>query len=280
MARSNVLDEIAIVSSICRELGLGEVTPVILNAAHHTTLLISPLMVVARVQSAEPIDTAWQRAAREIAVTRHLAGRSAPALVPLGDLAGPHVTASSVVTFWPYVEHARTADEGDAALAAATLVSLHRALLDYDGRLPPYTQALDRCWTVLADHGASAALTNDDRYLLKTQYRRLRHEVEAAGGSWVPLHGDAHPGNLLLGGRGPLWVDFEDVCLGPREYDIAGLPPDAWPSFGDTDSALVRTYADLKSVCVAVWCSADISRSAEVREAAEYHLHRVRDLAL
>ena len=93
-------------------------------------------------------------------------------------------------------------------------------------------------------------------------------------------HGDAHPGNLLLTRSGLVWTDFEDACLGPREHDIACLPPAAWPYFRAVDQALVRRCADLKSVCVAVWCGADASRSAEVREAAEYQLHRVRGLAV
>jgi hypothetical protein len=157
MARPNLHDEIAVVSTVCRDLGLGDVTPTILKTAHHTTLLLSPLAIVARVQSAEPIDAARQRAVREVSVTRYLA-HSAPALAPLVELAGPHVVASSVVTLWPHVKNARTADEADAALAAKMLASVHEALLDYGGNLPPYTEALDRCWAVLADYGASATL--------------------------------------------------------------------------------------------------------------------------
>ena len=71
---------------------------------------------------------------------------------------------------------------------------------------------------------------------------------------------------------------FEDACRGSREYDIAGLPLAAWSHFSDADQAVVRRYDDLKSVCVAVWCGANISRSAESREAAEFHLRRVRSL--
>lgn len=130
-----------------------------------------------------------------------------------------------------------------------------------------------------SDDPASIALTGDDSNVLKTQYRRLRHEVEAAGGSWNPLHGDVHLGNLVLDERGPIWVDFEDACLGPREYDICGLPSNAWPLFGEADQTLVRICSDPKSVCAAAWCSADISRSAEVREAANYHLRRSREMA-
>lgn len=107
----------------------------------------------------------------------------------------------------------------------------------------------------------------------------MRREVQTIATESVPLRGDVHLGNLLIGPRGALWTDFDDACRGPREYDIAGLPASAWPPFRNADPALIRRFADLKSVCVAVWCAADPSRSAEVREAADYHLHRVRTFA-
>lgn len=280
MGRASLDEEMAAVRAICRELGLGEVEPSLLKAAHHTTLLISPAMLMARVQSSEPAVAAWRTAIRELAVVRHLADLGAPVPVPLEEkLAGPHLTASSVVTLWPYARHARAADEADAILAAETLRSVHQALQGYGGELPSYMQALDRCWSVLADTSASSALSGDDRDLLKDQYRRLRREVETAAGRQVPLHGDAHLGNLLLSDSGPIWTDFEDACLGPPEYDIAGLPSSVWLRFAQVDQQLIQRCADLKSVCVAVWCSADVARSAEVGEAARHHLRRVRELA-
>lgn len=36
-----------------------------------------------------------------------------------------------------------------------------------------------------------------------------------------PLHGDAHTGNVLNTKAGPRWLDFEDVCSGPVEWDLA-----------------------------------------------------------
>ena len=279
MTRLPLDGEIALVSTLCRDLGLGEVTPVVLKAAHHTTVLVSPLKVVARVQSSEPLAVAHRLAVREIAVARYLAKQDAPTLAPLEDLAGPHVVGGVVVTFWPYLSHVRSSDDGDAAAAATSLDVVHRALLDYGGTLPPYTDALDHCWEVLTDDAACSALGKDDRDVLTSQFLRLRHLVEGATGSWAPLHGDAHLGNFLLAGGRPVWVDFEDACVGPREYDIACLPPAAWRLFENADRALIQQYADLRSVCVAVWCWADLSRSNEVTEAAEYHLRRVRDLA-
>lgn len=277
MARVALHDEIALVSATCRRLGLGEVSPALLNAANHTTLLLPQLALVARVQSDGPIDSAGQRARRELAVARHLAERGAPALAPLGEVAGPHIEAPAVISLWPYMRDARTADEDDAGVAVASLGALHRALHDLEG-LPAYTDALARCWAVLTEGNLVAALDRADRQILAAQYQRLRRKIEAAGAPWIALHGDVHLGNLLLNATGPLWLDFEDVCCGPREYDIAGLPPETWPSFDGADLGLIETCADLRSVCVAVWCASDITRSDEVREAAAYHLQRVREL--
>ncbi len=280
MARSTLDEEMTVVSAVCRGFALGEITLTTLKAAHHTTFLVSPLRIVARVQSSEPIAAARKTAIREVAVARHLAGKSAPALAPLGDLAGPHVIAPCVVTLWPYVEHGRAAEDGDAAVAGTTLGSVHSALLDYSGNLPAYTGSLDHCWSVLVDDEACSGLGREDRELLKAQYRRLRSEADGTASHWIPLHGDPHLGNLLFGENGPLWLDFEDACLGPREYDIACLPAATWPQFGDANQALTRNYADLRSICIAVWCWADLARSDGAREAALYHLARVREFAL
>lgn len=255
MARPSPIAEIAALREVCRKLGLGEVAPTVLKAAHHTSLLLSPLMIVARVQSSEPREVTLKRATQELAVVRHLARGGAPVLAPLdGELAGPHVEGPSIATLWPFVEQMRAADDTDALRGAALLASVHRHLLDYAGALPPYTQALDRCWGVIADNEACAALAADDREVLKTQYRRLRHDVEAMAGAQVPLHGDVHLGNLLVGRERPVWMDFEDACQGPREIDIGGLPPEAWTYFHDADARLIERCAELKSVCVAIWC--------------------------
>lgn len=98
MARSTPDEEMTVVSAMCIDLGLGEVTLATLKAAHHTTFLVSPLGIVARVQSSEPIDAAGETAIREVAVTRHLAGKSTPALAPMEGIPGPHVVAPCVVT--------------------------------------------------------------------------------------------------------------------------------------------------------------------------------------
>ena len=71
---------------------------------------------------------------------------------------------------------------------------------------------------------AGDVLSETDVDLLCTKAERLRPFLEAPGSDVQPLHGDAHPGNLISTRNGGLmWIDFEDVCLGPVEWDLATM---------------------------------------------------------
>ncbi len=39
----------------------------------------------------------------------------------------------------------------------------------------------------------------------------------------LPLHGDAHIGNLMMTTQGLLWTDWEDAFSGPIEWDLASI---------------------------------------------------------
>jgi thiamine kinase-like enzyme len=43
-----------------------------------------------------------------------------------------------------------------------------------------------------------------------------------------PIHGDVHFGNVLNTIQGVLWTDWEDVFLGPIEWDLASLVASSW----------------------------------------------------
>ena len=174
MSRMSLADEIASVKALSHKLGLGAVEPCIIKAAHHTTFLLAPLPLVARVQSSEPVDVAWQMADREILVTRHLAASDAPAIAPSATLAGPHRVGLAVTTLWPLLPHARPAEESDVALAASALRAVHGALMDFQTPLPLFTAALDDCFALLANDQACAALSTADRTLLTAAFHRLR----------------------------------------------------------------------------------------------------------
>ena len=106
-----------------------------------------------------------------------------------------------------------------------------------------------------------------------------------------PIHGDAHFGNILRTDEGPLWADFENVCAGPVEYDLAclvwrervhGHPAagDALASYGRYDAELIETLLPALGLFLTVWAIA-IARRRPSPAAAAYvdeRLRYVRDL--
>ncbi|HEY0803631.1 MAG TPA: phosphotransferase [Pseudonocardiaceae bacterium] len=65
-------------------------------------------------------------------------------------------------------------------------------------------------------------LTETDVTDLLTDAEKIIREM-VTGRDLVPLHGDAHPGNLLHTPNGPVWTDFEDAWRGPIGWDLACL---------------------------------------------------------
>jgi hypothetical protein len=47
--------------------------------------------------------------------------------------------------------------------------------------------------------------------------------IEAPSCEVRALHGDAQPGNLMATRGKLVWIDFEDVCRGPVEWDLATI---------------------------------------------------------
>ena len=100
------------------------------------------------------------------------------------------------------------------------LGELHCALDEYPGELPAGGPFDDTAHAIdaLAARGLVTAGEADG---LREAADRLRTAL--AGYPVRPLHGDAHPGNLLATPAGLLWNDFEDTCAGPVEWDLACL---------------------------------------------------------
>jgi Ser/Thr protein kinase RdoA (MazF antagonist) len=103
------------------------------------------------------------------------------------------------------------------------LPDLHAALRRYPGDLPPLgTVALDLSgWLARLDAGPDP-VGEAARARLHAAADRLRPLLDPAADD-RPLHGDAHPGNLIAGCRGLVWNDLEEVCRGPLEWDLAAV---------------------------------------------------------
>jgi hypothetical protein len=256
-------------ADIARRLGAGTTAPTLLNAANNISVRLAPLPIVARVFARA--DDAAARAARELAVCRHLVGRLAPVVPPSADLpAGPHVVDGLTLTLWQFVEH-RPAGDADSNGAAVALRKVHAALADCPVALPAFGDTSRRVRALLDAPSALPALAGADRAFLIAAHDVVTKRLAASPMAASALHGDAHLGNVLITADGPRWTDFETACLGPTEWDI-GFLPDADPSlFGPLDRGLYDALAELRSICVAVWCFAKYDLP-EKREAADYHL--------
>ena len=143
----------------------------------------------------------------------YLAESGAPVCRPMS----PTPVASEhgyIVTLWELLEHDRPLDAG---AAGAALRVVHERAAAFTGSLrsfDPRPEALALC-DVLVRSGCrqQAALIG----------RAVERLELPAGLVLQPIHGDAHLGNVIQTAAGPAWIDLEDVCIGPREWDLACL---------------------------------------------------------
>jgi hypothetical protein len=265
-------------SRAAMKIGGSTATPVLLRRSRHICLLLPDLSIVARVApaTAESVATGT----RELHVARFLHQRTAPVVAPCETMpAEPFVEEGMAVTLWPHVVHdtADYDDEQTLGAAAHALRRVHDVLADYPGALPSYAEKIEECAGLLCRADALPGLAADDRSFLTQTYDRLRERLARLSVRLAPIHGDAHLGNVFITPAGPLWTDFEAACRGPREWDISGVP--YLPAFPPVDADVYAVMLDLRSLCVAVWCSAS-GADPDKREAAEYHLARLHRSAM
>ena len=189
---------------------------------------------------------------------------------------GPYFENGCAISLWEFVVGRRAETKPDSLLAAEALKQVHDALSGIAVPLPSFTVAFESCEAILGSNPGPAMLNSSDRVFLQNLYAELRSQLSRHEIECQPLHGDAHLGNVLIGASGAIWMDLDDVCFGPVEWDVASLPRDAWSEFPDINHELVALLANLRSLCVSVWCWADFDRSAETSEAAMHHLRRLK----
>jgi hypothetical protein len=102
-------------------------------------------------------------------------------------------------------------------------------------------------------------------------YDRIIRAMDTLPLELIPIHGDAGPHNVLITADGTRYTDFEDACLGPREWDVGWVRDADLVAFESIDRRRLSVLSDLRSLCVSVWCFANYDM-ADKREAADYHL--------
>lgn len=218
-------DAVRAAVAVAERHGLRRTEPVVLRDASNLLVHLAPAPVVARVGAltAEVRPHVAATLAKDVGLAGWLAARGAPVVAPSAELPpGRHRHAGHTLTFWTYVAHDR--DHGYLpAEVGPLLAALHAELRDYPGPLPD-VPPLDTA-DVLAFLRAvgSRSLSDRDAAALLAAADRVVADLRASTPEAVPLHGDAHPGNLLWTADGPLWTDFEDAWRGPIGWDLACL---------------------------------------------------------
>lgn len=256
--------------TVAQRHGLCSTRPRLLDDSNNTIVHLAPLPLVAKVCSATARPAGPAALRLELDVAQHLGRRGAPVVVPSPEVPiTVHREGDHALTWWRYQRHDPSVRVG-AEAAARTLEEVHAALASYPGSLPSFlTRAVRRAGRLLADPSALPALQSTDRGRLLAEHVRVTAALRDRDVRWLPLHGDPHRRNFLAGPGGVVMLDFESVCLGPREWDLSALPvgPRSLPT-GEVDPELLALLGRLRRVCVAVWCAMRPERAQQVAAAA------------
>jgi hypothetical protein len=261
---ANVIETVA---SLASELGLRTTAPTMLRDGSNVLLHLAPAPVVARIagltgQVRPRVEATF---AKDVALAGYLASLGAPVVPPSAELpSGPHCRNGHVITFWTHVTH-DPAHVYQPADVATLLAELHTALRGFPGELPdaPLIDVADMI--AYLTRTAPDLVDDTDIRALHAADAKITTALRADDQPSVPLHGDAHPGNLLSTPEGPLWTDFEDAWHGPIGWDLACMnytslldgakAVAAYPS-APTDTVIVYTARRLQMTVWQLACAA------------------------
>jgi Phosphotransferase enzyme family len=248
---------LAAVNAIAIEGGLRSGELKILRDRGNLLVHLTPAPVVARVATltgTRRTGDGWLR--REVAVAGFLARAGAPVVAPSAEIdPGPHTHGGISLSFWNYVEE--TSAPLDAAEAGRRLRVCHEELSRYDGELEPLgTLAEAERW--LEELAAEGRIDAGSAQRLRDDASEARRRIEALGLPLQAVHGDAHLDNAINTAAGPLWNDWEDVCLAPRALDLGCMQAAAsvWGDDPEPVAEALAAYGDIDPKTLAVFVAA------------------------
>ncbi|NKB21757.1 MAG: phosphotransferase [Alphaproteobacteria bacterium] len=186
----------------------------------NVTIRLHPHNIVARFSGrAAKFSSHVAARTREMEVSRYLADADAPVVSPSNIIdAGPYEEEGLMISFWKFFV------EGDIDQRKIA------ALADYPGELP-FLHGYADARRLFMQYWREGELTEEE--FRETLGRISEMDIalaimkEEMNAPPVPLHGDSHLRNTLCVGtlENPkiLWIDWEDVCCGPVEWDYACL---------------------------------------------------------
>lgn len=244
---SDVTRAMSAALSVAASLGLPAEDAIVLHDSNKLALRLIPCDVFARV--------AWlgQEVAQfEIDIAQRLAKVGGPVAL-VEPTVEPRVYTSDgfAVTLWTYYEPASS--EVAPTDYAKALELLHVGMRKVDLPSPSFMDRITEAEEAVADPVRSPELADAERAFLSSRLVSLRWAIKERGAAEQLLHGEPHPGNLLNTGSGPLFIDFETVCRGPVEFDLAHVPKAVSEHYPNIDLALLDDCRELVLAMCAAW---------------------------
>ena len=271
--------------AVARDVGLDVREPRLLRDLTNVLVHLAPEPVVARVPMTftRLRGRAWIE--HELEITAFLAQAGAQVAGPARSVdPGPYERDGFLVTLWEYIDHDRDRPL-DTGRAGEALREIHELLSDRNARGLEHFARLEEIETLVA----TLELSQGERALFEEGLAAAWSTVESLELTLQPVHGDAHRWNLLHTPTGPLWSDFENVCLGPRELDIAcneirvrahgrqREDDELLAGYGDFDQELVPRLIPVHALFLAAWTFALTERTSSYRPHAVERLGWVRE---
>jgi Ser/Thr protein kinase RdoA (MazF antagonist) len=221
---------------------------VVLHDSNTLTLRLLPCDVLARVA-----PVAHQVAQFELELAQQLLASGCP-VATLEPRVEPRVYEREgfVLTLWTYYEPVTAPDVSSADYADA-LARLHAGMRKVDVATPHFTDRVEQAQQLVASRHETPALPAADRKLLGDTLLRLRRTIGERGGVEQLLHGEPHPGNVLATKKGLLFIDFETLCRGPVEFDLAHAPEEVSDHYPGVDRDLLRDCRILVLAMLTTW---------------------------
>lgn len=247
MRTADVTRAMAAAISVAAALDLPADAAVVLHNSNKLALRLTPCDVLARV-------THLGEDVAQLELER--AQRFAEAGCPVGALE-PHVDPvvyphdGFVVTLWIYYES--TTPQIPPLDYAMALKRLHAGLRKVEMASPQFRDRIAEAQHVAADPELSPELADTERRFLGSRFETLRQAIDSHGAAEQLLHGEPHPGNVLSTNDGPLFIDFETICRGPVEFDLAHVPEAVCEHYPDLNQDLLADCRQLVLAMVAAW---------------------------
>lgn len=229
-------------------LGLRVDDAAVLQSSNRIALRLLPCDVLARVAPVE------HRAAAEfeVMIARRLGETDGP-IAQLEARVEPlvYVRDGFAVTFWTY--HESAAWGPPPAEYAQALVRLHAGMRQAEVSVPHFSERVAEAQRLIDDVDLTPELPDADRTLLGHTLRSMSRTIDGHGAPEQLLHGEPHPGNLLVTKNGLLFVDLETCCRGPVEFDVAHTPEEVSGAYPLLNEQLLRACRVLALALATTW---------------------------